>query len=238
LNQEIMMSKVKDEENTDGGTNTTKVRIGPQNVDAGPDPLLFFDANNQDGSSTTTIDFTNFGQSSQLGASWLGRIQLQGDRPNSIVSLVVSLTSQPAASPASEDKLLSMLTLTSDVNGSTVTINQDLILGTKLQFKQSAPKNDVTVTGFSRDPQLGTNDDTLPTQNAVKSYVDNAVTPLDDRVKKLESSKPAGPQWVGDGSNGIRFDDGPVTVARTLTVSQGISPPETSPSAAAGPSAV
>ena len=27
---------------------------------------------------------------------------------------------------------------------------------------------------------------------------------------------------MGDGSNGIRFDDGPVTVARTLTVSQGI----------------
>ena len=108
------MSNVKDEENSRGGFNATKVRIGPKNVDDGPDPLLFFDANNQDGSSTTTIDFTNFGQSSQLGASWLGRIQLQRDRPNSSVSLVVSLTSLPSASNAPEDKLLSMLTLTSD----------------------------------------------------------------------------------------------------------------------------
>ena len=86
-----------------------------------------------------------------------------------------------------------------------------------------------TLSGVTTDGNLAGNDSLVPTGGAVKAYVESKVNPvndtvakLDTRVRTLETSKPAGPQWKDDGSGGLRFDDGNVTVGKALTVSQGI----------------
>jgi Chaperone of endosialidase len=216
LNQEIMMSSEKND------TYAYRVIVGPGSKSNPQRPLakIVFDAT----MAEDTINFINITGDNDEG--WLGQIRL--DRPSTGISgsveLVVSLAIRPEQPIPSKDDLLPMMTFSSQkIGGQTVIIGGEKgAVGLQFANTPEDGKPQQKVTEISNNTDLGDADTILPTQGAVKSYVDGKVGSLEGKVDKLANPKPTGPQWVADGSNGIRFDDGPVTVARTLTVSQGI----------------